>query len=173
MGCHFLLQCTKVKSESKVTQLCPTLSDPMDCSLPGSSIQGIFQARALEWGVITFCAGVGRQYVISAESSKPLPSIVLSQLQMPVHCLTLWSEAFHIWGQCLSGVPFSFDTWYPASINKERRAFVPSGQQACVVLASVRSLTYCSRTQSNSCPGKLAKLTVKALLKRVEEFLNP
>ena len=45
VGCHFLLQCMKVKSESEFTQLCPTLSDPMDCSLPGSSIHGIFQAR--------------------------------------------------------------------------------------------------------------------------------
>ena len=48
-GCHFLLQCMKVKSESEVTHLCPTLSDPMVCSLPGSSIHGIFQARVLEW----------------------------------------------------------------------------------------------------------------------------
>ena len=44
----------KVKSESEVAQLCPTLSDPMDCSLPGSSAQGIFQARVLEWGAIAF-----------------------------------------------------------------------------------------------------------------------
>ena len=44
----------KVKSESEVAQSCPTLSDPMDCSLPGSSVHGIFQARALEWGVIAF-----------------------------------------------------------------------------------------------------------------------
>ena len=50
VSCHFLLQCMKVKSESEVTQLCPTLSDPMDCSLPGSSVHGIFQARVLEWG---------------------------------------------------------------------------------------------------------------------------
>ena len=49
VGCHFLLQCMKVKSESEVLQSCPTLSDPMDCSLPGSSIHGIFQARVLEW----------------------------------------------------------------------------------------------------------------------------
>ena len=52
VGCHFLLQCLKVKSESEVTQLCPTLSDPMDCSLPDSSIRGNFQARVLEWGAI-------------------------------------------------------------------------------------------------------------------------
>ena len=49
VGCHFLLQCMKVKSESEVTQSCLTLSDPMDCSLPGSSVHGIFQARVLEW----------------------------------------------------------------------------------------------------------------------------
>ena len=54
VGCHFLLQCMKVKSENEVTQSCPTLSDPMDCSLPGSSAHGIFQARVLEWGAIAF-----------------------------------------------------------------------------------------------------------------------
>ena len=54
VGCHFLLQCMKVKSESEVTQSCPTLSDPMDCSLQGSSIHGISQARVLEWGAIAF-----------------------------------------------------------------------------------------------------------------------
>src|SRR5574341_507900 len=62
VGCHFLLQCVKVKSESEVTQVvylkviqsCPTPSDPMDCSLPGFSLHGIFQARVLEWGAIAF-----------------------------------------------------------------------------------------------------------------------
>ena len=48
VGCHFLLQCMKVKSESEVAQLCLTLRDPMDCSPPGSSVHGIFQARVLE-----------------------------------------------------------------------------------------------------------------------------
>ena len=50
VGCHFLLQCMKVKSEREVTQSCPTHHDPMDCSLPGFSVHGIFQARVLEWG---------------------------------------------------------------------------------------------------------------------------
>ena len=54
VGCHFLLQCMKVKSESEVTQSYSTCSDPMDCSLPGSSNHGIFQARVLEWGAIAF-----------------------------------------------------------------------------------------------------------------------
>ena len=55
VGSRFLLQCMKVKSESEVTQLCLTLSDPMDFNLPGSSVHGIFQARVLEWGAIAFC----------------------------------------------------------------------------------------------------------------------
>ena len=54
VGCHFLLQCIKVKTESEVAQSCLTLSDPMDCSLPGSSVHGILQARVLEWGAIAF-----------------------------------------------------------------------------------------------------------------------
>ena len=69
MGCHFLLQCMKVKSESEVAQSCPTLSDPMDCSPPGSSIHGIFPARVLEWGAI-HCSSL-----ISA--SPPLPNYQL------------------------------------------------------------------------------------------------
>ena len=54
VGCYFLLQCMKVKSEREVVQLCPTLSNPMDYSPPGSSIHGIFQARVLEWGANAF-----------------------------------------------------------------------------------------------------------------------
>ena len=58
VGCHFLLQCMKVKSESEVAQSCPTPSDPMEWSLPGSSIHGIFQARVLEWGAIAFSESI-------------------------------------------------------------------------------------------------------------------
>ena len=54
MGCYFFAQCMKVKSESEVTQSCPTLRDPMDYSLPGSSIHRIFQARVMEWVAIVF-----------------------------------------------------------------------------------------------------------------------
>ena len=53
VGCHFLLQCMKVKSEREVAQSCPTLCDPMDCSPPGSSVCGIFQATVLEWAAIS------------------------------------------------------------------------------------------------------------------------
>ena len=58
VGCHFHLQCMKLKSEIEVTQSCPTLNDPMDCSLPGSSVHGIFQARVLEWGAIAFSKSI-------------------------------------------------------------------------------------------------------------------
>ena len=54
VGCHFLLQCMKVKSDSEVAQSCLTPSDPMDCSPPGPSVHGIFQARVLEWVATAF-----------------------------------------------------------------------------------------------------------------------
>ena len=72
MGCHFLLQCIKVKSESEVAQLSPTLRNPMDCSLPGSSVHRIFQARVLEWGAITFSC-----FVIQFSSVQSLSRVQL------------------------------------------------------------------------------------------------
>ena len=58
VGCQFLLHCMSVKSESEVAQSCPTLRDPMDCSLPDSSVHGIFQASVLEWGAISLSNGI-------------------------------------------------------------------------------------------------------------------
>ena len=69
VGCPFLLQCLKVKSESEVAQSYPTIHDPMDCSLPGSSVHGIFQARVQEWGAIAFSwLYTGSLYTYSQES---------------------------------------------------------------------------------------------------------
>ena len=62
VGCHFLLQCMKVKSQSEVAQSCPTPSNPMDCSPPGSSVHGIFQAKVLEWGAIAFSNQLPQTY---------------------------------------------------------------------------------------------------------------
>ena len=70
VGCHFLLQCMKVKSESEVSQSCLTFSDPMDCRLPGSSIYGIFQVRVLEWGAIAFSTTVVWPQVNSKEKTQ-------------------------------------------------------------------------------------------------------
>ena len=64
VGCHFLLQCVKGKSESEVAQSCQTPSDPMDCSLPGSSVHGIFQARVLAWVAIAFSGEVTYLFLI-------------------------------------------------------------------------------------------------------------
>ena len=73
VGCHFLLQCMKVKSESEVAQSCPTLSNPMDCSLPGFSVNGIFQARVLEWGATAL------------SQLDPLGAII-PPASLPLHC---------------------------------------------------------------------------------------
>ena len=78
VGCHFLLQCMKVKSESEVAQSCPTLSNPMDYSLPGSSIHGIFQARVLE------C-----QASLSITNSQSLLKLMSIKLVMPSNHLIL------------------------------------------------------------------------------------
>ena len=72
VGCHFLLQNMKVKSESEVAHSCPTLSILMDCSLPGSSVHGIFQARVLEWGAIAFSYETAEEANSSYNSSSTL-----------------------------------------------------------------------------------------------------
>ena len=99
--CRFLLQCMKVKRESEVTQSCPTLRDPMDFSLPGSSVRGIFQARVLEWVAIAFSLKVttlSLSFVSApAPSCKALPPFVPSLEQRPLFsswraplCPSLW-----------------------------------------------------------------------------------
>ena len=96
VGCHFLLQCMKVKRESEVAQSCPTLRDPMDCSLPGSSIHGICQARVLEWGAIAFSDGFANQVLTQnstlswAQPLAPVPNSVfpLSVLPQDSRCRT-------------------------------------------------------------------------------------
>ena len=76
VGCHFLLQCMKVKSESEVAQWFLTLSDPMVCSLSGSSVHGIFQARVLEWGAIAFsdiCTDIPSLLSLPPSPPHPIP----------------------------------------------------------------------------------------------------
>ena len=92
VGCHFLLQCMKVKSESEVAQSCPTLSDPMDCSLPGSSVHGIFQARVLEWGAIAF-SDCHTSFSLFAENFLANPIfIIYTKMMFIIHTLTCLSE---------------------------------------------------------------------------------
>ena len=92
VGCHFLLQCMKVKSEREVAESCPTLSNPMACSPPGSSVHGIFQARVLEWGAIAF----------SQEEDTPLllvSSLILLGPENTLHAApTLWNVCTYVMG---------------------------------------------------------------------------
>ena len=104
VGCHFLLQCMKVKSESEVAQSCPTLHNPMDCSLSGSSVHGIFQTRVLEWGAISFFRDIPdpgiepRSPALQADSlPSEAPGKAISEKAIAPHSSTLvwkipWTE---------------------------------------------------------------------------------
>ena len=96
VGCHFLLQCMKVKSESEVTQSCLTLSDPMDWSPPGSSIHGIFHARVPECGAIAFSRGTFSSMIISGPMPIPLSqSSDLFRWAFFVKCLLEEKQCLH------------------------------------------------------------------------------
>ena len=107
VGCHFLLQRMKVKSESEIIQSCPTLSDPMDCSLPGSSIHGIFQARVLEWGAIAFCVPkLGAQFITKSTCIcwyfvfKMFPIAYISLHQADDRLFEVKGHVFSFWRSC-------------------------------------------------------------------------
>ena len=80
VGCHFLLQCIKVKSESEVAQSCLSLQD---CSLPGSSVHGIFQARVLEWGAIAFSGSLPTSPQITLPLAQNFPTTSIFSLFFP------------------------------------------------------------------------------------------
>ena len=80
VGCHFLLQCMKVKSESKVAQSCLTLSDSMDCSSPGSPVHGIFHARVLEWGAIAYYFNIE---LLFSHGIKCIENVKIGKLYFP------------------------------------------------------------------------------------------
>jgi len=115
VGCHFLLQCMKVKSESEVAQSCPILSDPMDCSLPGSSVHGVFQARVLEWGAIAF------------SKIKPEPSTNITFIFLINHLNTT----------CLFGSQSTFCIFRPLPLLNHPR--IPRSKQGWVIRALLAS----------------------------------
>ena len=78
------------ESESEVAQLCPTPSDPMNCSLPGSSVHGIFQARVLEWGAIAFCRLKGQTIIIMRYSK------ITAVHPMPVHSCNYQIQTYRL-----------------------------------------------------------------------------
>ena len=117
VSCHFFLQCIKVKSESEVAQSCLTFSDPTDCRLPGSSVHGIFQARVLEWGAITFsdclcytnrkyCSSIIPQIIYSASPKNYFSSLTKTLCLYPksIHSNSgvysgscrVWEESVHL-----------------------------------------------------------------------------
>ena len=116
VGCHFLLQCMKVKSESEVSQPCLTLHDPMDCSPPGSSIHGVFQGRGLEWGAIAFSVPHALRTIISSPSLRasptdPFVSEHLHTILQPLSTNESWIKCnaccflpwgFSVWHLCMS-----------------------------------------------------------------------
>ena len=100
VGCHLLLQCMKMKSESEIAESCPTRSNPMDCSLPGSSIHWIFQARVLEWGAIASPntdKRHGKESTYKAGDPDSILGKLLLKMGMATHCSILawrspWTE---------------------------------------------------------------------------------
>ena len=119
VGCHFLLQCMKVESESEVAQSCPTLCNPMDCSPPGSSVHEIFQARVLEWGAITFST-----YCVKVTSiTSLLRAFILKGFWILPNAFStyieilVWFLSFVLLKQCLTLIDFhilnnsSFQGW--------------------------------------------------------------
>ena len=104
VGCHFLLQCMKVNSESEVTQLCQTLHDPMDYRLPGSSVHGIFQARVLEWVAIAFSQPLLIRALIPFMKAPPLWPNHLPKVLTPntITVRGVRCSAYEFWGDAFS-----------------------------------------------------------------------
>ena len=86
VGCHFPLQCMNVKSESEVAQSCPTLSNPMDYSLPGASVHGIFQARVLEWVATAFSRAQAKSRTKIHAGLSPQVVLAYSNHGVGAHC---------------------------------------------------------------------------------------
>ena len=111
VGCHCLLQCMKVKSESKVDQSCLTISDLMDCSPPGSSIHGIFQARVLEWGAIAFSG-----LFLVGEKKMHHPSFCLIPAVLTFLVLLKCSPSVYTWPSISTyqffSLDFCFASWH-------------------------------------------------------------
>ena len=108
VGCHFLLQCMKVKSEREITQSCPTLCNPKDGSLPGSSVHGIFQARVLEWGAIAFSILLFQFSSVQSLSRVRLfvtPRMATRQASLSI--TNSWSSHRLCWQSNVSGVEYA------------------------------------------------------------------
>ena len=126
MGCHFLLQCMKVKSEREVAQSCLTLSDPMDCSLPGFSIHGIFQARVLEWVAIAFSTRRAKDLKHPKHPVSCIkPGLATLFIHDILHVSMPFSPSYHITGaQCVYWSAQATITKYHRPGDVNRRLFL-------------------------------------------------
>ena len=99
VGCHFLLQCMKVKSKREVAQSCPTLRDPMDCSPQGSPVHGIFQARVLEWGAIAFSMKQNQiKHTLSEGITHSKLVIICETFVLVMYVMYVWCMyMMHVW----------------------------------------------------------------------------
>ena len=135
VGCHFLLQCMKVKSEIEVAQWCLTLSDPMDCSLPGSSDHGIFQARVLEWCAIAF---YHLSFIDDVYSTTVTPKMIINLLyeKKTISFQACMTQLFieHLFGgmEVLFLVVMAYD--HSVAICKHLHYLTIMNQQVCVML---------------------------------------
>ena len=101
VGCHFLLQFMKGKRESKVAQPCETLSNPKDCSLPDSSVHGIFQARVLEWVAIAFSESLhGVRYIATLNKNKHQPKILVGLILTPTNIFSIFYLVYILTDLC-------------------------------------------------------------------------
>ena len=151
VGCHFLLQCMRVKSESEVTQLCSTPSNPMDCSLPGSSVHRIFQARVLEWGAIAFSVYIYIYIYVCVCVSDSFHLYVI--IKYWVHSPELYSGFLLVmsftYGQntgasaSASVLPMNIQGWFPLGIDWYMSIYVSS---ICPSQTSNLSLSPCPKS---------------------------
>ena len=105
----------KVKSESEIAQSCPTLSDPMDCSLPGSSVHGIFQARVLEWGAIAFSALNTKSPLLHHHHPQPLAStdVLSDSVNLTILGISYkWDQIIFVCTYCLLECIFKVNFMY-------------------------------------------------------------
>ena len=132
VGCHFLLQCMKVKSESEVAQSCPTLSDPMDCSLPGFSIHGIFQARVLEWGAIAFSDGYRENRLKARHQPVSLAKVSFYSIKLGWSACVGAGFAFYRKTRAKALNQSKWNSWRTGTSQKEQDSHPPRKQHRTV-----------------------------------------
>ena len=176
VGCHLLLQCMKMKSESEVTQSCPTLSDPMDCSLPGSSIHGIFQARVLEWGASAFSVSRHSDH-LKCKSALIIP--LLQTFQCFSSSVKIIDKVFTTASKALRELDLHW-LWYfhfhSHSLSSSQRSLfaVLWKRRAYFHLASLHVLFPVSETLLPPCPGWMTLLVSSRLwLKSLYQWRLP